>query len=173
MQKTLNLIVQRWWWDLWVKSLLPPACAYGPSETLLKSQTHTKSEKKYVLYNLIYWHSIKKITQIKKNYPNQKNYYFFIKKITQIQKITMIFWCIAITCFGFCLNVLLKVWSHLLMHSKILLAKSSHSNRILRNFVHFPVDHVNPSSWPTESDLVWKWFLCEQCFIHLYAIDIL
>lgn len=167
MQKTLNLTVQRWWWDLWVKSLLPPACAYGPSETLLKSQTHTKLEKKYVLYNLIYWHSVKKITQIK------RITIFFIKKITQIKKITMIFWCIAIKCFGFCLNVLLKVWSHLLMHSKILLAKSSHSNRILRNFVHFPVDHVNPSSWPTESDLVWKWFLCEQCFIHLYAIDIL
>lgn len=41
-------------------------------------------------------------------------------------------------------------------------AKSSHSNRILRNFVHFPVGHVNSPRWPTESSLVRKGLLCEH-----------
>lgn len=38
-------------------------------------------------------------------------------------------------------------------------------------FAHVHVNHKNSPHWPTLICLVWKWLLCEMCFIHCYTID--
>ncbi len=37
--------------------------------------------------------------------------------------------------------------------------------------VELYIFHMNSLHWPTESCFVWKWSLCERCFMHYYNID--
>ncbi len=95
--------------------------------------------------------------------------------------------CTVYPCIQYCQypNYQMKVWSHLPLIGKISKSKFSNSKRNPHNqeicvradkvhhadFAQVQVGRVNLPCWPTESFMVWKWLLCEQCLIYLYTID--
>lgn len=79
-------------------------------------------------------------------------------------------------------NVIVPLATELMsVHIYSCLAKFCRQNTVISTWVsckvqkvHYPVSahiqvgHANSPSWTTESCLIWKRFLGDQCFIHLY-----